>query len=184
MAGRLGSMRQRFRYLRPDLERKAQRGFTLVELVTVLILLGVLGAIAVPRFHDLGTEAHKAAVASTAGAFGSALNIANLACTVRGWAGKDNLPGYGDGTVDFNPACFPTDTTGNANSIGSNNARCTRVWNAVLALAPTITTATSGADYRARARNQVCTYSYLMDKSATRQFAYDSRNGHVVVTNP
>lgn len=103
---------------------------------------------------------------------------------MRNWAGRDNLPTYADGNVDFNTACYPTDTTGNTNTIGNNAQRCMRVWNAILAVAPTITTAASGADYRVRARNQVCTYLYLRDASTSRQFTYDSRNGLIVLTNP
>jgi hypothetical protein len=86
--------------------------------------------------------------------------------------------------VDFNTDCFPTDTSGNANVIGNNNARCMRVWSSILAFAPTITTGASGADYRARASNNVCTYRYLLDTSIARQFTYDSRSGAIVRTNP
>ncbi len=167
-----------------DKGRRQQRGVTLVELVCVLVILGVLGALALPRFMDMGSAAHSASVGSTADAFRSALTIASSSCALRGWAGRDNLPGYGGGNVDFNTACFPTDTTGNANTIASTAARCQRVWGAILASAPSITTLVSGADYRARANNNVCTYLYLLDSSATRQFTYDSRNGLVVVTNP
>jgi len=181
---RFGSLMRGVKHTRAGLTLGRQRGFTLVELVAVIVLLGALGAIAIPKLVDLGAEAHKGAVAATAGAFGSAVNMSSAICTARGWAGKDNLPGYGNGTVDFNTACFPTDTNGNANSIGNSNTRCMRVWNAVLAIAPSITTANSGADYRARARNQVCTFRYLLDGSATRQFTYDSRNGLVVLTDP
>ena len=164
--------------------QRRQIGFTLVELVCVLVILGIVGAVAMQRFIDVGSAAHKAAVAGTAAAFGSSLGLVHSLCIARSWAGRDNLPGYATGNVDFDTACYPTDTTGNANVIGNNNMRCLRTWNAILLPAPTITTAASGADYRARANNQVCTYRYLRDTSTTRQFTYDSRNGLIVVTNP
>ena len=50
-------------------------GFTLIELVIVITLLGILSAVAVPRFIDLSKEAHKTAVSGTAGAFAVGLML-------------------------------------------------------------------------------------------------------------
>lgn len=70
---------------------RKQSGFTLIELIMVIVILGVLSAFALPRFADLGKEARIANLNGLAGALKSAANIAHAKQLVAGAASGDDV---------------------------------------------------------------------------------------------
>lgn len=65
------------------MNRNAQQGFTLIELIMVIVILGILAATAIPKFADLSGDAKTAAVKSIAGTLASASGINKAARIVN-----------------------------------------------------------------------------------------------------
>ncbi len=70
--------------MRNIISNRKEKGFTLIELVMVIVILGILAAFALPRFADFGGDARKATIEGAAGAVKSAAAIAHSAWLADG----------------------------------------------------------------------------------------------------
>ncbi len=177
------------------MRKYSQQGFTLIELVIVIVLLGILASVALPRFLNITNDAHNASVSGTAGAIASAINIAHAKWLASGQpvsvppiAGIDfTNSGYAD--VGFNVQGWP-DAASDKEDItaenvlgtgGDDNATCALIMKNLLSSS---SVSFGGGEnckeqFCAVYRAPECVYVYQQNKDALRSITYSTASGLV-----
>ncbi|MGI2173858.1 pilin [Shewanella ulleungensis] len=111
-----------------------QQGFSLIELVIVIVILGLLAATAIPRFLNVTDDAEDASVDGVAGGLATAVSFVRAQWEVDG---RRNTSVVLDGTtISLDTRFgFPTGTT-NTSATAMNTTRCQEVFDSVLQNAP------------------------------------------------
>ena len=85
--------------------KKIESGFTLIELVIVIVILGILAAVAIPKYEDMREQARVATVKGQLGSIRSAIAIQYARNALNGTATFPTLDGtiFADGRVPKEP---------------------------------------------------------------------------------
>lgn len=79
---------------------RRQSGFTIIEIIIVVIILGLLAATALPRFLDVTEQAEQASIDGIAGGFASAVGLVRGQWEVEGRPSENLGTGLTGVTID------------------------------------------------------------------------------------
>ena len=160
--------------------RRAQHAFTIIELVVVIVILGLLAAVALPKFVDIRDDAHTAKNSGTGGAFAAAVNIVHAKWLAQGGSGTTVT--LEDGSiVGVGPEGWPENDNAAAPDGSITAAECAAAWTTILQAGSPTASAAAGADYLTTVADPLCTLTYQPDNTPVRTVVYDSNTGAVIV---
>lgn len=151
-----------------------QRGFTIIELVIVILVIGILSAVALPRMIDLTTQARKSALLAIKGNFSTSVEL------LRSQWIAENKP---DTITNMDNQAFyigSTNAVGSVQNIGATNVltanfnadpNCLDLWNKLLRNPPKVS-----ADSTCLTSNTCKFYASLV----TGVCNYQDRDGNLI----
>ena len=165
------------------------KGFTLIELVVVIVILGILAVTAAPKYINLTDDALEAKVEANAGALRSGVELANMKWRVLGspaaFSQRDNIQLYGtdaSGQIDINPEGFPAQSYPGSDVVIStdNDDDCLSLWVALIEDGDNKAAIDDSKEFISNYEgNNTC--SYKLTRKIEFGFIYDSTTGEVTL---
>ncbi len=147
---------------------RANQGFSLIELVIVVVLLSLLAATALPRFLNITEDAEDATVEGVAGGFATAISLARAEWEVEGRPKGANTINMDNFALHVNDLGYPSGITLDPEPDSMTAQSCQEVLQAVLQSAPRSTTIDDLSEAR----------YYITEETTAAGIAYTLPNGN------
>lgn len=168
---------------------KIQSGFTLIELILVIVILGVISVVAAPRFMDVSDNANRAVVNATASALKAGITQVHIKWQLAGAPGAvlnfiEISDAYVGGDLSVNEFGYPADTRGGIPSVDGRED-CMDVFRAVLLGEDQTVSSDSSGTYTSAFSNsggeRKCRFTF--NAMPQLLIEYNSHTGSVIVTD-
>ncbi len=152
-------------------QARNQKGFTIIELVVVNLLLGILAATALPRFIDVTDQAHDAVFESTVGGFTTGVSMYRAQYFANGQPTSVTIDGQ---AVAMNSNGYPQvlgENDGSFVDAATSAGVCRDVFNSVLQSGrPTIALQSSPAEFDLDSLADIATADFTFTNDVTADF--------------